>query len=120
MIPYGATATDAEDGTLPASAFQWDIVFHHLHHTHPFLTPPPGRRSGTFTAPALGFEESPIVWFRIHLTVTDSGGRTTTAYRDIYPKTTNVNAQVAPEGRDGRPRRRRRTRRRTRSSAWPG
>ena len=98
VIPYGATATDPEDGVLPASAFQWDIVFHHLQHTHPFLTPPTGKKTGTFTAPALGFEESPIVWFRIHLTVTDSGGRTTTAYRDIYPKTTNVNLKSLPNG----------------------
>ena len=30
-----ADATDAEDGTLPASAFSWTILFHHESHVHP-------------------------------------------------------------------------------------
>ena len=36
---YSGTASDAEDGTLPASAFTWEIVFHHDTHTHPFIGP---------------------------------------------------------------------------------
>lgn len=98
VVYYAATATDPEDGVLPASAFQYNIVFHHDDHTHPFITPAPGRKGGTFTAPASGFEKAPTVWFRIHLTVTDSAGRTTSSYRDILPKTTNVTVKSLPAG----------------------
>jgi hypothetical protein len=34
-IYYSGTGTDPEDGTLPASAFEWEVVFHHDTHTHP-------------------------------------------------------------------------------------
>ena len=36
-INFAGTGTDAEDGTLPASAFTWEVVFHHDTHTHPFI-----------------------------------------------------------------------------------
>jgi glucose/arabinose dehydrogenase len=53
-INYAGTGTDAEDGTLPASAFTWEVVFHHADHTHPFMPPTSGARSGSFTIPKLG------------------------------------------------------------------
>ena len=31
-ISYSGTGTDAEDGTLPASAFTWQVDFHHDTH----------------------------------------------------------------------------------------
>ena len=37
VITYSGTATDPEDGTLPASAFTWHVDFHHDTHTHPFI-----------------------------------------------------------------------------------
>ena len=67
-----------EDGTLPASAFVWEVMFHHNTHTH--LGPPIGpgptgdNRSGSFVIPNTG-ETSTDVFYRIHLTVTDSSGR---------------------------------------------
>ena len=45
VITYAATGTDPETGALPASAFTWEVVFHHDTHTHPFL-PPTSRRHG--------------------------------------------------------------------------
>ena len=33
-ITFTGSATDPEDGTLPASAFAWEIIFHHNTHTH--------------------------------------------------------------------------------------
>ncbi|HVK58283.1 MAG TPA: PQQ-dependent sugar dehydrogenase, partial [Candidatus Kapabacteria bacterium] len=47
-ILFSGTGTDPEDGTLPASAFSWTIVFHHDVHTHPFLGPINGVRNGSF------------------------------------------------------------------------
>ena len=33
--PSARTATDVEDGTLPASAYTWNIDFLHEGHVHP-------------------------------------------------------------------------------------
>jgi hypothetical protein len=66
------TATDPEDGTLPASGFSWKVVFHHAEHTHPFLGPIGGVKSGTFVVPTTG-EDATNVFYRISLTATDSG-----------------------------------------------
>ncbi|MBA3288009.1 MAG: PQQ-dependent sugar dehydrogenase [Acidimicrobiia bacterium] len=96
VIQYAGTATDPEDGALPASAFDWEIVFHHGTHTHPFLDPAPGSRSGSFTVPDSAFETAADVWFRVQLSVTDSGGRTTTTFRDVFPKTTTLSVLASP------------------------
>jgi len=103
-IPFAGTATDPEDGTLPASAFSWTIVFHHADHTHPFLGPITGTSSGTFTVPASG-EESTDVFYRIEMTVTDSGAPvgagaalSQTSYRDVLPNVTAVRLAASPPG----------------------
>jgi glucose/arabinose dehydrogenase len=95
-IDYSATATDPEDGTLPASAFDWEIIFHHDTHTHPFLDPAPGARSGSFTVPDSNFETAATVWFEMRLQVTDSGGRTTVVSREVHPRTLTLQLQNSP------------------------
>lgn len=97
VISYAGSATDAEDGSLPASAFKWEVVFHHDTHTHPFLGPISGVRSGSFTVPTSG-ETASNVFYRIHLTVTDSGGRATEVTRDVSPRTSNVTLATSPAG----------------------
>ncbi len=96
-INYSGTGTDPEDGTLPASAFSWTIVFHHDTHTHPFLGPITGVKSGSFVLPTTG-EVSANTWYRIHLTVTDSGGLTQETIEDIFPRTSNITLQTNPPG----------------------
>ena len=103
-VSYSATASDPEDGALPASRFSWTIVFHHGEHTHPFLGPIGGVTSGSFTIPASG-EDATNVFYRIELTVTDSGSplgsagvvsRTTT--RDVLPNLTTIQVAALPYG----------------------
>ena len=96
-ISFGGTATDAEDGELPASAFTWTIRFHHDIHYHPGLDPVSGIKSGTYDVPDEG-EVSDTVWYRIILTVKDALGTTTTVTRDIYPKKVNVTLNTVPAG----------------------
>ena len=96
-IAYSGTAIDAEDGTLPASAFTWEVVFHHDTHTHPFIAPRTGATSGTFTIPKSG-ETSANVFYRIHLTVRDSAGRTNTTTRDLLPRKVQVTLATNPVG----------------------
>ena len=106
-INYAGTGTDPQDGTLPSSAFTWEVVFHHDTHTHPFMPPTTGSSSGSFTIPTTG-ETAANVWYRIYLTVTDSGGLTHRVFRDIYPRKSTITLQTSPGGLqitlDGQPR----------------
>ena len=97
VVTYTGTGTDPEDGTLPASAFEWEVVFHHDQHTHPFILPFTGVKSGTFSIPTIG-ETDTNQWYRIRLTVHDAGGQTNTVQRDIYPRVSTVQVQTVPPG----------------------
>src|SRR5690606_3511109 len=86
---FSGTATDAEDGVLPASAYHWEVRFFHKddptsEHWHPGPVIPAGITAGTFVADN-GGESSPNIWFRILLTVTDANGRTGVDSVDIQP-----------------------------------
>ncbi len=96
-LQFAGTAGDPEDGTLPASAFSWTIAFHHDEHEHPFLGPINAVTSGSFTIPTLG-ETAANVWYRIHLTVTDSGGRQHRSFIDVNPRTALLTLETIPAG----------------------
>ena len=83
-ISYSGTGTDQEDGTLPASAFTWQVDFQHDSHTHPFIPATTGSKTGSFVVPDFEAGEA-NTWMRIYLTVRDSGGSTHTVSRDVYP-----------------------------------
>src|SRR6185295_16634234 len=96
-IAYAGTGSDPEDGNLGGAAFTWQVDFHHDTHTHPFIPPTSGATSGSFVIPTTG-ETSANVWYRIHLTVTDSGGLTHSVFRDILPRTVTVMLATNPAG----------------------
>jgi glucose/arabinose dehydrogenase len=94
---YEGKAADPEDGKLPGRAFTWQIDFHHDAHTHPFLPPTRGSKRGSFTIPTTG-ETSANVFYRLMLTVTDSGGAASTTSVDLLPKTSTVRIETVPPG----------------------
>ncbi len=94
-VNYAGTGSDPEDGNLPAAAFTWEIVFHHDTHTHPFIQPFSGVTAGSFVIPDLG-ETAANVWYRIHLTVTDSVGLSHSTSRDIFPRVVNLTFVTVP------------------------
>jgi hypothetical protein len=101
---FSGSASDPEDGTLPASAFTWRVDFHHDDHTHPHMPETSGITSGSFTIADRG-ETSANVFYRLILTVRDSEGLTSTTFVDILPRTSVVtltsnipNAQLTLEG----------------------
>ena len=97
VISYAGTATDPEDGTLAASAFTWQVDFHHDTHSHPFMPATSGSRTGSFTAATTGHTET-NVWYRIYLTVRDSAGQTQTTFRDVLPRKVNLTIATVPAG----------------------
>jgi glucose/arabinose dehydrogenase len=96
-INFAGTGTDPEDGNLPPSAFTWRIDFHHDDHTHPFLQPTSGITSGSFVVPTTG-ETSANVFYRIHLTIVDSGLLQHSVFRDVRPRTVTITLTATPSG----------------------
>ena len=96
-ILFSGVAADPEDGTLPASALSWKVLFFHSGHNVPFLGTPSGVSSGTFTVPVRG-ETSTNVFYRIYLTARDSGGREATVFRDVLPRAARITLQTEPPG----------------------
>jgi len=106
-INYSGAGTDGEDGALPPSAFTWQVDFHHDTHAHPFIPATSGITGGSFRIPTTG-ETAANVFYRIYLTVMDSGGLTHTVSRDVTPRTATVTLNTSPAGLqvtlDGQPR----------------
>jgi hypothetical protein len=95
-VDFSGTATDAEDGPLPSSAFSWQVNFHHDSHKHdqPAIT---GTTAGQFKIPDEG-ETSHNVFYRIILTVTDSDGSIGKDSVDVYPEKSVITFVTEPPG----------------------
>jgi glucose/arabinose dehydrogenase len=96
-IAFQGSGEDPETGSLPPSAFTWQVVEVHATHTHPFLGPLSGVAGGSFTVPASGHppEDS---HFEIRLTLVDPSGLAGTDVRPLVPVTTTLVFDSAPSG----------------------
>lgn len=97
VITFSGSATDLEDGVLPASAYTWNIDFLHEGHVHPGI-PVTGVTSGTFEIPTTGHDFSGFTRYRVSLTVTDSSGLQSTTSVIIFPQKVNLSFSAAPAG----------------------
>jgi hypothetical protein len=84
----------SDDTTLPANAVTWEIVFHHQLHTHPFI-PLATDDHGHFDIPYTG-ELDPVVWYRVHMFITDSRGQKSEVIKDILPVTKVLTFTTSP------------------------
>ena len=95
-IAFSGSATDAQDGALPASALSWSLsVRHcpsncHTHHIRDFR----GVRSGSFSAPDHDYPSH----LQLTLTATDSGGLKRRQSVSLYPKTVDLTVESIPAG----------------------
>jgi glucose/arabinose dehydrogenase/PKD repeat protein len=95
VITFTGSATDVQDGTLPASALKWDLTMQHCPsncHSHPLQSF--AGASGSFTAPD---HEYPS-YLELKLTATDSGGLTNTKVLRLDPKTVELTFATTPGG----------------------
>jgi glucose/arabinose dehydrogenase len=97
VINFSGSASDAEDGTLPPQAYSWSVTFHHDQHFHDSPPIAVGVTSGTYTIPNSG-ETSINVFYRLHLTVTDSEGLSNSTYVDLKPNISVMTLQSNPTG----------------------
>ena len=87
-LPFAGTATDAQDGTLPASAYSWELLMHHCPsncHTHP-VEVVMNATTGAFAAPDHEYPSH----LELRLTVTDSGGLQDSAGVLLHPRTVDL------------------------------
>lgn len=94
------TATDPQQGDLPASAYTWEIRQWHddgMLHSHPAYGPVAGITSFNVTVPDQG-ETSPNVWYRIYLTATNAQGLTDVDSLDVHPVTITATLASDPAG----------------------
>ena len=99
-IGFSGSATDAEDGTLPASNLSWSLILQHCDtptscHEHPIQTFP-GIASGSIEAPDHDYPS----FLELRLTATDSGGLSDTASLELQPKTVDLSFATQPGGLD--------------------
>jgi hypothetical protein len=97
VISYSGTGTDPDDGTIPASAFTWNIDFLHDNHVHPGPEVT-GVKSGTFTIPITGHDFQGNTRYRITVTVADSNGLKDTKSVIVWPQKVNLSFDTAPSG----------------------
>lgn len=96
-INFSGGGTDPDDGSLPPGSLTWEVNFHHEDHTHPFIQPYSGVSSDSFVIPTVG-ETSADVFYRIHLTASDSDGCTHSTFRDVTPNTSMITLTTNPPG----------------------
>jgi len=87
-VLFSGSATDTEDGTLLATAFEWTINFHHNTHTHPYNAYS-GITAGSYDVDTEN-ETDVDVFYRIILKVTDSDGLIDTTFVDVLPTLVNL------------------------------
>lgn len=95
-ITFTGHATDPEDGTLPPSAFTWELIMHHCPsncHTHSIQSFS-GISTASFSAPDHEYPSH----LELKLMVTDAEGLTDTKSVILNPQTVELNFQSTPLG----------------------
>jgi glucose/arabinose dehydrogenase len=96
VISFSGSATDPQDGTLPASALSWTLDILHCPsscHTHRINTWT-GIKSGSFAAPDHQYPSHLI----LTMTAKDSAGLTASTSVQLDPKTVVLTLKSAPTG----------------------
>ena len=96
QITFRGSATDPQDGPLPASGLNWSLIMHHCPsncHTHPIQSWT-AVSTGSFNAPD---HEYPS-YLELRLTATDSGGLSHTQSLRLDPRTVILSFATNPGG----------------------
>jgi glucose/arabinose dehydrogenase len=96
VIAFSGSATDPEQGSLPASSLTWELVMHHCPsncHQHSIQSFA-GVASGSFTAPDHEYPSH----LELRLTATDAGGLTDVESIELDPQTVALTFASSPGG----------------------
>lgn len=94
------SASDPDDGALPAGSLSWTVLLHHNEHTHPFLGPVTGNNIEIVAPQPEDLDATATSYLEIRLTATDSDGLSGTVIRNFQPNRVQVALETVPEGLD--------------------
>lgn len=97
-ISFTISATDAEDGALPAAAISWESQINHCYapddcHIHPY-TGASGSTAGTISGPSHGYPS----FLLLIVEATDSRGQTTRVVEELFPEAIDLLVTSDPPG----------------------
>ena len=94
-IAFSGSATDPEDGPLPASSLTWTLIMQHCpSNCHEHVIQTFVGASGSFTAPDHDYPS----YLELRLAAQDSAGATGTDSVSIYPETVDLSFETTPGG----------------------
>jgi glucose/arabinose dehydrogenase len=99
QITLSGSATDPEDGQLPAGSLEWEVLQHHNgSHTHPYFSQT-GNNLTITAPPPEGLDSTGAGnYLEVRLTATDSNGLSKTVTQDVQPNRVNVSFATNPSG----------------------
>ena len=92
-IALAATATDAQDGVLPAAGITWDIVLRHGEHSHPLI-----QRHGSVSSFTTLASHGAGSHYEVTVTAVDAGGLTASRTLVLEPRLAPVSLTSSPPG----------------------
>jgi glucose/arabinose dehydrogenase len=98
-VVLNGAATDAQDGSIPASGLRWRVLRHHgTSHTHPWLPDTAGNDIAISTPPPEDLATTTSSFLEIQLTATDSQGLASTVTRQFQPRLVDLTFVTEPAG----------------------
>jgi glucose/arabinose dehydrogenase len=98
IVNLAGSATDPEDGALPASRLSWTVLLHHNDHTHPFLGPATGSPVAMTCPAPEDLAATDTSYLEVRLTATDLDNLSATVVRNFQPLTVPITVQTVPPG----------------------
>jgi glucose/arabinose dehydrogenase len=100
VVLHGS-ATDPQDGSLPASKLRWRVLRHHgTSHTHPWLPDTTGNDVTISTPSPEDLATTTTSYLEIQLTATDSSGLSAMVTREFRPTLVTLTFATEPAGLD--------------------
>jgi glucose/arabinose dehydrogenase len=101
QITLSGRATDPQDGALPETSLEWQVLQHHTApnpHTHPYFSETGNNLTITAPMPEGLISTGAGNYLEVRLTATDSDGLSKTVTRDVQPNRVNVSFASNPSG----------------------
>jgi PKD repeat protein len=98
VVNLTGSATDPDDGALPASRLSWTVILHHNAHTHPFLGPVTGSPVALTCPAPEDLAATDASYLEVRLTATDLGNLSATVVRNFQPLKVPITIQTVPTG----------------------
>jgi glucose/arabinose dehydrogenase/PKD repeat protein len=98
QVSLSATATDPEDGALPASAIIWTVRLQHGTHAHPYAGPVSGASITTTYPQPEDLDATTTSYLTVQASARDARGFTTASTTRLLPATVAVSFATEPAG----------------------